>query len=146
MLEHSLQDNPDHVWRGNDSRIANLINKDPAFNEALNTVLQSQTNNKDGFFSVSDVSVAFTTGDLFYSIHRSSFILIGYKQNDGSWMVNAKMHDTYDYTEIMTFMGSNGKLSKDVSLGTIANDAAFISQSIGVINPYEVNVEFWAKR
>ena len=146
MLEHSLQDNPSDIWRGNDSRIAYLINNDSAFCSVLDNVLQGQANNKDGYFSVSDISVTFATGDLYYSIHRSSFALVGYKQKDGSWMINAKMHDTYDYTQIMTFMGDNGKWGKEASLGTVANDAAYISQKTGAINPYEVYVNFWAKR
>ena len=57
-----------------------------------------------------------------------------------------KMHDTYDYTQIMTFMGDNGAWSKEASLGTVANDVAYISQKTGAINPYEVYVYFWAKR
>ena len=31
MLEHSLEDNPSDIWRGNDSRIAYLINHDSAY-------------------------------------------------------------------------------------------------------------------
>ena len=49
---------------------------------------------------------------------------------DGKWIINAKLNDIYDFTEIMSFMDGEGGLSKQASLGTIANDAAVISQKV----------------
>ncbi len=51
------------------------------------------------------------------------------------------MNDTYDFTEITTLMGSE----MNASLGTIANDAAVISQDRGAIQPYSISisVDIW---
>lgn len=43
-------------------------------------------------------------------------------------------------------MNSNGEWSKEIGLGTLANDAAYISQKCGAINPYNITVEFWTTR
>lgn len=56
------------------------------------------------------------------------------------------MNDTYDFTVIQTLMGDDGEFSMQAGLGTIANDAAVISQSLGAINPYEVTVDFYTTR
>ena len=60
----------------------------------------------------------------------------GVKQNDGSWTVSVLVTDTYDYTEFMTLM--DGKYG----VGTLANDAAHISQLLDAIVPYSVAIEF----
>ena len=77
----------------------------------------------------------FESGDLYYSIHKSSIKLNGYKMNNGKWNIAGVLDDEYDYTEIMTWMSGNG-----ATLGTLANDAAVVSQIIDAINPYHINV------
>ena len=46
MLEHSLQDNPSDIWRGNDSRIAYLVNNDSAYLTKLDEAIKSSKNGK----------------------------------------------------------------------------------------------------
>ena len=143
MLEHSLEENPSDIWRGNDSRIAYLINHDSAYLEELDKAI---SNANDGKLENKLISVQFNTGDLYYSIHKSDIYLTGYERQDGTWIVNAKMSDTYDFTEIQTFMADGGGWSKQAGLVTIANDAAVLSQALGVIHPYNVTVDFWTVR
>ena len=76
--------------------------------------------------------------DLFYSIHTCSMWFSGVKQNDGTWIVNIHMFDTYDYPEFLTLMGED----MGCGLGTVANDAAHISQNLGAIVPYTMTVDF----
>ena len=57
------------------------------------------------------------------------------------WNISGILDDEYDYTEFMTWMNGNG-----ATLGTIANDAAAISQIIGAINPYHIYVNFNLER
>ena len=45
MLEHALQDNPSDIVRGNDSRIAYLINNDKNYLDALDKAISES---KDG--------------------------------------------------------------------------------------------------
>ena len=143
MLEHSLQDSPDDIWRGNDSRIAYLVNNDKSYLSALDEKINSSKTGKiDGYLDIEP----FKTGDLYYSIHKSSIYVNGYKKDDGHWLVYAKLTDTYDFTEIQSFMNDNGGWSKQAGIGTVANDAAVVSQFLGAINPYKVTVEFYTTR
>ncbi len=143
MLEHSLQDNPSDIWRGNDSRIANLINNDKAYLDKLDEAIKAS---KDGTIDTDLDGIQFDNDDLFFSIHKATIHVTGRKQSNGKWIVHAKLSDKYDFTEFMTFMDDKGGWSKEASLGTVANDAANISQKLGAINPYMVNVEFYTTR
>ena len=143
MLEHSLQDNPSDIYRDNNSRIAYLVNTDNAYLRALDNAIANARNNcLDDYL----ISVAFENGDLYYSIHKSDIYLTGYKRDDGKWIIHAILEDDYDFTEIQSFMTNSGDLSWDVGLGTVANDTAFVSQSLGAIQPYHVTVDFWTTR
>ena len=142
MLEHSLQDNPSDECRGNDSHIAYLINNDSAYLNALDAaILKSDDGIVKGYLN----NITFRDGDLYYSIHRATIYVDGYKQNNGSWLIHATMTDTYDFTEIQTYMDDIG-FSWTASTGTIANDAAVISQATGAINPYKITVDFYTTR
>lgn len=144
MLEHSLQDNPSDKWRGNDSRIAYLVNTSKPYLDALDTALsQSKDGKVNGYLT--DIAFGPETGDLYYSIHNASIYVDGYKQNNGVWIIHATMTDTYDFTEILSFMNDSG-FSLTASKGTIANDMAFVSQKTGAINPYKITVDFYTTR
>lgn len=136
LLEHSLQDSPSDVYRDNNSRIAYLINNDSAYLRALDRAIASSDNGKViGYLD----NIVFESGDLYYSIHKSTIYVDGYQKENGQWIIHATMTDTYDFTEIQSFMGSFG-------LGTLANDAAVISQTTGAINPYKITVDFYTTR
>ena len=79
----------------------------------------------------------FEKGDLYYSIHKTTITLNGYKMDNEKWSITCTLDDEYDYTEIMTWMNGN-----HATLGTIANDAAVLSQIIDAINPYHIYVNF----
>ncbi len=143
LLEHSLQDNPSDIERGNDSNIAYLINNDKEYLDKLDVAIQ----NSDGKTLYDDFDVTFSQGDLFYSIHNATMHVEGYKMESGKWFIIATLSDTYDYTEFMTFMGEKWyQFSKNAGLGTAANDLATLSQMYGAINPYEITVEFYTVR
>ena len=143
MLEHSLQDNPTDILRGNDSRIAHMINNDSAYLSALdNAIAKAEHDKLDNY----KITVQFNDGDLYYSIHKSTLYLTGYKCDDGTWIVNAILEDEYDFTEIQSFMDDGGGWSNQASKGTLANDLAVISQKTGAINSYHVTVNFWTMR
>jgi len=62
-------------------------------------------------------------------------------QGDGSVVLTKKVACV-----IQTFMDDNGGWSTQAGIGTVANDAAAVSQLLGAINPYEVTVEFYTTR
>ena len=137
MLEHSLQDNPSDEWRDNNSRIAGLINNDPAYLSKLDEVIRASTT---GVIDENLEGVKFKTGDLYYSIHKAAIHVNGYKQENGSWLVKTTVDDTYDFTEIQTFMDDNNGWSAEAGLGTVANDVAVVSQLTGAIHPYHITI------
>lgn len=139
MLEHSLQDNPTSMTLGNESDIAELIKNDPVYLDALDKAIA----NSDGkTIDVPLKDIQFNKKDLYYSIHRATIHVKGYKNGEGKWIITAMLEDTYDFTEWMTVKFENGKLSFDIRTGTVANDVAKISQSTGAVNPYMVRVYF----
>ncbi len=83
-----------------------------------------------------DGFVAFQTGDLYYSLHKSNVSISAYDMGYGVWVLNCSLTDTCDYTEITTLMGNDMK----AGLGTIANDVATVSQWSGAINPYIISL------
>ncbi len=143
MLEHSLQDNPTDIWRGNDSRIAYLINNDESYLKKLDAAISNSSN---GRISGPLDNISFENGDLYYSIHAATIYVDGYKQDNGKWLVKSTMTDRYDFTVIQSLMSQDGTFSNTIRLGTIANDAAVISQALGAINAYNVYVEFYTTR
>ena len=147
MLEHSLQDNPSDIWRGNDSRIAYLVNHDVAYLQGLDEAIAEAEDGKRDWLDNKKIIVTFDTGDLYYSLHTNTIYLNGYRREDGKWIVNARMNDIYDFTRITSFMGDEKyEWSKEIGLGTVANDVAVVSQLTGAIQPYYVTVDFWTVR
>ncbi len=137
LLEHACQDDPKDLSFGNDSTIASLIKNDPAFSEELNKVMSNNSDNLS--FSENEAHlISFEGGtDLYYSLHTCSVTFSSVKQSDGSWTVSVHVYDRYDYTEFTTAMGGNG-----ISLGTIANDAAHVSQLTGALTEYDITIDF----
>lgn len=76
MLEHSLQDNPSNQWRGTNSRIANLIRNDSSYLNALEKVIENSNDQEIDTY----IDVAFDDDDLYYSIHRATIHIYGYKK------------------------------------------------------------------
>lgn len=137
LLKHSLLKSPSDQYMDNSSRLAGLIKTDAEFLAELDKKIAS-SNGKE----LSDtLYVRFLDGDLYYSIHKANIKIKGYKMDNGNWKISGVLDDEYDYTEIMTFMEG-----KNATLGTIANDAAVISQLIDAINPYHIYVNFEMER
>jgi len=140
MLEHSLQDNPEKVVRDNNSAIAYKINHSDEYLKALDEAI---ANSKDGVIDIDLENIAFSDRDLYFSLHKATIHVKGYKAEDGHWYISATLSDTYDFTEII-FLEYG--MSKQKIIGALANDGAFISQLTDAITPYEVEVNFYTRR
>lgn len=138
LLKHSLKENPEDVYRDNNSRIAQLIKNDPAFLKELDkAIAESDGKTLDTTLD----KVIFESGDLYYSIHKGNIKVTGRKGNDGKWKISAQLNDEYNFSELTTWMDG-----EDASLGTLANDAAYFSEDIGAITPYRIYVDFNIER
>lgn len=107
--------------------------------------MQELIDNSNGMEIDKSISVSFSTGDLYYSLHKADIYLKGTKYDDG-WYFECALHDTYDFTEIQTLMNDNEEFDFNVSLGTVANDLAVVSEYTGAISSYEIYVFFRIKR
>lgn len=143
MLEHALQDNPEDIYRDNNSRVAYLINHDTEYLNKLDAAIK---NSKNGTIDQDLKDVKFENGDLSLSIHAADIHVKGYKQNNGKWIIEATLTDTYDFTVLQTGIFKADMKSNDSSIAGYANDAAFISQKLGAINPYNITVKFYTTR
>ncbi len=137
LLKHSLQPNPEDVYRDDNSRIAQLIKNDPAFVKELDIAIA----NSDGKTLDKTISVSFKQGDLYYSIHKNDIKLTGYKDENGKWKISARLSDEYNFSELTSWMDG-----EDATLGTLANDVAYFSEKIGAITPYNIYVDFNIER
>jgi len=84
----------------------------------------------------------FVSGDLEAAIHNYNMQVTGYRQSDGTWILNCTMTDVYDYTE---FVLPDEERYKDNPTIWIPNDAAYLSQKSGAIVPYNVTISFTIK-
>lgn len=87
------------------------------------------------------------SGDLYYSIHWCSLNIDNIKNNpDGTKDIYVHLSDTYDYTEITTSMSGKELDLFNISLGSLANDAATVSTKFDSINPYKIDIYFTIRR
>ena len=97
--------------------------------------------------SKEDKGHAFNSDDLFYSIHNCSIDIENIKYNeDGTKDIAVHLHDTYDYTEILTFMGEKKGTPFNLSLGSFANDMGTMTTQMDALNPYEIDIYFTIRR
>jgi len=83
-------------------------------------------------------SLVFNSGDLKYSFQKITNISINGKMLDnGTWELNVKLSDTYDYA----FTPDPSEYKNDLK-ATVGANAATVSQTQGVISNYNINVEF----
>ncbi len=71
-------------------------------------------------------------GDLNYALHGTKSTKVTGAYVDGAWQINVVITDIYDYD-------ASAQYSNDL-VGTIANNAAVVSQSAGVISNYNIKI------
>ena len=130
LFEHSLQSNPNDVYRGDGSRIANLVKEDGQFKSTLNDVLKENEN--ENYFNVNK-DVYFNNGDLLYSIHAATITFSGTKSSNG-WKIKCSFKDTYDFSKFFSY--------KDSPVASFANNIAVICEDLKALNPYDIYVNF----
>lgn len=143
MLEHSLQDNPTDIERGNDSRIAYLINNSSEYRDAIDKAI-SQSDGKTLNTYIDDLAFE-KDEDLKFSVHSMDIRVNGWKMENGRWFIHSLATDVYDFT-VISSITSDGELSQNFGIGTISNDFAVLSQKLGAISPYKVTVDFYTVR
>lgn len=80
--------------------------------------------------------------DLFAAMNKCNMWITGEKNEDGSWNLYIEMTDIYDFTERLRVFESD---SIEEGIGRAANNAAIISQDLGAITTYPIEVRFTMK-
>ena len=148
LLKHSLEENPSDIYRGNNSRIAWLVNTSDEYLAELDKAIRKS----NGRTIKKTIIVYFNPTkpeeyDLYFSIHKANIDLVGYKRDDGKWIIRSVLTDTYDFTELMWLDWDNWEnISEIKALGITANDAATISSWGDIIKPYGIEIEFYTTR
>ena len=82
---------------------------------------------------------AFEGGDLEAALHNVTIAVDGYIDDNGSWQVHVTVMDVFDFTEI-----KNPLVQQSVESAILwtANDIATIDQTLGILNPVDVYIEY----
>lgn len=136
LLNHAISDNPSDLVITNGD-IIEIIKADEAFQKKVRDVLQK--NNEENKINITEI-IRFSDGDLEAAIHDATFHIEGYKK-DNIWFFNIKIIDEYDFTDLKELHEYIDNKLKGFILST-ANNAAILSTSCGVLNAYDITVEF----
>jgi len=144
MLHHSLQDNPGEFTENNfrasslENGIEEVFIRDDGFIEWIYETSKA-TNDKGTITIDSKNRPQFTSDDLKRSIHGTTGLNVTRTYLDsGDLKFNVTIRDVYDFTEFMWV----DRLKEHGVLAVAANDAAYLSQKSGAIQPYDVNIAF----
>lgn len=119
---------------------ANIIKDHSGFRQHVNDFLWENATSKGLTWFSGETSYAFTSGDLGAALHNVRINVTGYVTAQGNWRVNIIVRDTFDFTELKNPY-SQGSIQN--TFLWVMNDLAYFDQAMGVIDPVEVDVEFW---
>ena len=88
---------------------------------------------KKNINNTTNLSFAFSTGDLYYAIQKMNYKILEYKENGKTYSVKVKAWDYYNFDEFRKplFVFSNA-----------ANNLGYLLEKTGVSNPYNWSVTF----
>lgn len=147
LLQHSLSWYPKdiNISADNQKQYGNIIDQIKGSDEyklAVNEGIERAKENGRDYFDLRDIKelrlVEFSSNDLALSLHNATFDKFSGKLENGKWLVNGSLSDVYNF-ELKPKTENYG----DNQWFTIsANNAAAISESLGVITPYKININF----
>ncbi len=141
LLQHSLKEKPENLYFTS-GKVVEKIKSDKIFVDELNKIIQEyEKKNKNQINE--DTSIVLSKSDLFYSINKAEFKVKGNKQN-GKWNLNINIYDVYDYTKLKTlkeYFKATENVKKSIFSSSLYNFAYF-SMKTGVLNEFEVNINF----
>lgn len=95
----------------------------------FSTAIRKSSDYKAWRTTCSDSSMAFSSGDLFYALHKVGIAVVSHTSGGGRVCIT----DTFDF-EFETELGS--------VLVTLINDAAWLSQQVHALTPIKINISF----
>lgn len=145
FLHHSLEWNPGsvHINQTNQNNYGNVVYKvllSSEYNKFVNdqiTLANNEGRSDINMENIKNSSIEFKTGDLAFSLHRAKISNFhAEKMDSGGWNISASISDKYDFN----FRG-RAEFQNDPET-TTGNNMAFMSQQLGVISTYDINIDF----
>ncbi len=132
LLTNSLENKPKNKKYGNNSDIVKKIKSSPEFKDTIKDVIN---NNKNSYLYNRCVTIRFDEDkDLKLALHNATMCVSG-QINDNSTDLLITIRDRYDY-EYWNYRVDKGILT------TIINNYAWMFQEMGIINEYDVVIDF----
>lgn len=132
LLRHSTKNKPEDLHYDGNSNMAKKIKEDNVFKERMEKIVKENRNSKVEIVEV----IQFDSTDLQGSLNNCTLKING-KLTNGKGKLKVKIHDTYDFDlKGNYFSGIKGFIF------TIGNNMAWSDQFVGVVNNYEVYIEF----
>ena len=133
LLQHSLQNHPSDLTLDESSALVASIRSNEQyknkFYDMAKRIMEGET--------VGTESFAFTDMDLFGALHRVNITVSGI-QEDGEWVFDVNIHDTYNFQFQWDTYFSSWKMFAI----TIGNNMAWSDQFFGVIVQYDIDISF----
>jgi hypothetical protein len=149
FLEHSLQQKPNDLVILDNDEIIEKIKSDARFKEKIKDIIAAYGVNSN-YFNTSNENLKedsknnvlyFKSRDLFLSLNNTNIQVIGNKINN-KWILDITLTDIYDFTDFKELQEYFDENIFNSFIGSTANNAAMISTSCGLINPYNITIRF----
>lgn len=143
FLQHSLREESENLLI-TEGKVIEEIKNDNQFKEKIEELIKKYGEGKKKFTAKGqESSIHFNNSDLYFSIHSADAVIEG-KKNKDKWDLSIKLHDIYDFTDFKDFgkyYNDTNSMAKSLFSSTLYN-LAYFSVELGVIKPYEIDIEF----
>lgn len=107
----------------------------------IKDLIKNNVENDNIEVSENNYSYEFSNSDLLYSLHKVNLSFKGTKKNN-KWNLKITLTDRYNFTEILSNDIFTKQSNNYLKLPTILNDMAAISTQYGVLQEYNIRINF----
>lgn len=148
FLRHSLQQNPHDIVIINDDIIIDKIKSDTNFKERMEEIINKYGSSKSFDTNKHNTKtdkkyklLSYLNTDLKLALNNTTILVKGKKVNN-KWKLDITILDIYDFTDYKEFQEIFDSEDFWEFGGKLANNAAMISTSCGLINTYNITIKF----
>ncbi|MBN1325550.1 RHS repeat-associated core domain-containing protein [Candidatus Falkowbacteria bacterium] len=123
------------------SYMVNEVENHPDFQKYINNLItKAEGNNLSTINDIQkdNLGITFNTGDLGKALHGTKLTTVtGQQATNGQWNLNVSIHDIFDFDTFQTNLSSSGS-----AVGTIGNNLGLVSQNMGAMSSFNVDINF----
>lgn len=142
LIDLSVEGSSNNIFYARDGSYASeLVKNDSGIRKFINDQLYTRGTSKNLTYVNFYVSyeIPLNNGELGAFLHNVGFTVSAYKNDENRWVAQVTLTDIYDYTELKNPFAQD---SLKKAFLWAANDAAYLDEYLGVINPVGVNIKF----